>query len=220
MSVTISIYDFFAYTIPGALYLFTLLHACTVFGFSELDWSSLDLSLVQVIIATGLAYILGLIFDPLARLVYERVFKRKSLRELAFQEFQQRHSSLETRMQSQDWPVLLTYIKRESIDLALDIERHMASSIMLRNVSLGLISLSLVELVQFALTLWFPHLLVAIATAVSSFVAGKESRKYGGWFFSSIFQAIASHSLQVSSLIEWRQESTTKEESSAPEGEP
>ena len=152
MSVRISVYDFFAYTIPGGLYLFATLYTCTVLGFLEIDWFSLELSLMQIIIAAGLAYILGLLLDPVAKLVYERVFMRTNLREVAFQEFQRRHPSLETRIQSQDWPTLLAYISRESIDLALDIERHNASNIMLRNLSLGLMSLSLVEIVQFALT--------------------------------------------------------------------
>jgi hypothetical protein len=220
MSVTISIYDFFAYTIPGALYLFTVLYACAVLGFLEIDWLSLDLSLVQIIIAAGLAYILGLIFEPIAKLVYERLYKRMNLRELAFQEFQRRHPSLETRIQSEDWPALLAYIKRESMDVALDIERHNVTNLMLRNVSLGLISLSLVQLIQFALTLGLLHLILAIALAVSSIIAGKESLKFGAWFFFGIFEAIASHSLQVSSLTVWKQETIVEEGGGAPDENP
>lgn len=217
MSIKVSIYDFFAYTIPGGLYVLLIAYACSIFGLLQIDWLKLDLSAAQIIIAVGLAYIAGLILDPVAGLWY-CLFKPKNLREVAFQEFQKRYSSLKTNIRSEHWPMLLAYIRRESIDLATDIDRSSALNIMLRNISLGFMALALIQVVQFARTLRFPHLILCVALVGFSTIAIKESLKFGKWFFVSIFEATACRSLQQSSLVVSKEKSSRKEAAHPTEG--
>ena len=103
MSIRISIYDFFAYTIPGSIYLFIAIYACTIFGIVHIDWLSLDLSVVQIIVIAGLAYITGLIFEPIAKLWY-RLFKPRNFADTVLKEFKHLHPSLEVRFRAADWP--------------------------------------------------------------------------------------------------------------------
>lgn len=218
MSVRISIYDFFAYTIPGGLYLFTIAYACTAWGLLRIDWLTLDLSIAQIVMAAGLAYIAGLILDPVVQPWYH-LFKPKNLCAETFQEFQRRHPSLQTTIQPGDWAILLAQIRRESIDLALDLERHNATNVMLRNVSVGLMILSLVEVTQLARGLGFLHLVLAVVLAGASVVAVRESVKFGRWFFLGVFETIASRSLEASSLVVWKQAVPAEVEDAAGKGQ-
>jgi hypothetical protein len=205
MNIRIGIYDFFAYAIPGGLYLFIVVYACTIFVIVQVDWLSFDLSAIQIVVVAGIAYIFGMILEPIAKLWY-RLFKPKDFPDLALEQFKQFHPSLEIKFQSVDWPILLAYIRRESIDIATEIERVNASNIMRRSISFGLMILSLVQIAQFAHTLFASHLILSVIFAVSSVIAGKESVKFARWFYFGIFEAMASRSLQVSSLVEHKQQ--------------
>jgi len=56
MSIRVGLYDFFAYTIPGGLYLFTIAYLSIILGWVKIDFQILDnLSVIQVgvLIALG-----------------------------------------------------------------------------------------------------------------------------------------------------------------------
>lgn len=216
MSIRISIYDFFAYTIPGGLYLFTVIYICTILGIIQIDWLSLDLPIAQMIVIAGLAYITGLIFDPIAKLWY-RLFKPENFSDSVLKEFEQLHPSLKIKFRASDWTILLAQIRRESIDLATEIERSHASHIMLRNISLGLMLLSLVQVMLFVLRSLPVHLILGIIFVLSSVIAGKESVKFAKWFYLGIFESIVARSFRVSDIAQYGQESSQLERIDAPE---
>ena len=200
MNIKISVYDFFAYTIPGFIILFTILYAYTIFGSIQIDFLSINPSIAQIAVLLGVCYIIGLVFDSTGKLWY-RVFKPMNFPNLVLTEFKQSHPALEIKFQAADWPILLAYIKYQNIDVVTDIERMNASNIMLRNVSVAFIGLSLVQIVKFIQVLSMPYLVIGIAFIVSAVILGKESVKYARWFYLGIFEAIAANSLNVSDLL-------------------
>jgi len=106
-----------------------------------------------------------------------------------------------------DWTILFATIKRQNLDIASDIERVNASSVMLRNLSFGFIVLAVVEIVYFSMSLLALHLLAGILLVVFSVIAGKESDKFAQCFFLAIFENITSQALQPSALVKSIQES-------------
>ncbi len=142
MSIRLGLYDLFAYTIPGSLYIFCIAHLAMILGWTTLDFQLLSsLSAVQVFILAALAYIAGLIVEPIAK-QWRSLFKSKGLAKIAYDEFKQRYSNLEIGFRPEDLGVLLAYVRRESTEVAAEIELLNVTSIMLGNISLGLVSLS------------------------------------------------------------------------------
>lgn len=205
MNIKISVYDFFAYTIPGGLILFTTAYALIVFGIVPFDFLLLSPSLAQITVIISLAYVVGLLFDPISKF-WHRLFKPKNHYEIVFEEFKKLHPLMNINFTGRDWTILLTYIKRQNLDIASEIERVNASSIMLRSVSFGLIVLAVIEIVKFSLVLAPLHLIISIFLIIFSIIAGKESVKYAQWFYLEIFENIASNTLQISELVTKKQE--------------
>ena len=212
MSIKIGIYDFFAYTIPGVFYLFTIAYLCTIFGLVAIDVQSLDnLSTLQVLVLAILAYIIGMIFDPITNL-WCRFFKPTNMSKVVLDEFKERHTDLEIKFQARDWPVLLAYLKQENVDITTDIERHNATNIMLRNISFNLIVLSIIQVIQYIQTSFLVlNLILCLALLVSSIIAGREGAKRSRWFYSTIYEAIAARSLESSDLLVRKQKAVSKE---------
>lgn len=218
MPIRIGIYDFFAYTIPGVFYLFTIAYLCTTLGFLTIDLQSLnDLSVVQAVIAAVLAYTLGLILDPIAGL-WHQLFKTKSASKAVLDNFKERRPYLEINFQPSDWAILLMYTRRQSTDMAYDIERPNVTRIMLRNISLSLMILSVIQAAHLIHSRFFVRDLIStIALAAASTIAGMQGAKFNRWFYSAIYESAVAHTLDPARLVTWKQ--MTQPEKIEPAGE-
>jgi len=212
MSIRIGIYDFFAYTIPGGFYLLTIAYLCLISGLATIDFQSLsNPSIVQAIVVAILAYIAGLVFDPIAQPWY-RLFKPKSFSKKVLDEFKESYTDLEIKFQARDWPVLLAYLRRENIDIAADIEKLNATNIMLRNASFNLVILSVIQIIQYIRTGFFAwNLVLCFVFLISSIIAGRESIKRVTWFYLGIYEAITARSLELSDLLVRKQEVASRD---------
>lgn len=188
MSIRIGVYDFFANTIPGGLYLGIFIYILISWGILP---SSLlpQLSLELVIIIIVAAFILGSLMAPISR-VWFRLFKPKNMSMKALTEFKSVHPELGTRieMRAGIWAILMTHIRRNDPNAIDVIERYSATNIMLNNFSFGLIMLSLSELLLYLRTLWVVHLAIGISALIFSIIAVRESIMFKRWFFSAIYQ--------------------------------
>jgi hypothetical protein len=213
MSIRIGLYDFFAYTLPGVCYILIAVYGLAIFGFINIDLSLLNsLSLFSVLALIGAGYIIGLLFDPIAYR-WARLFQ-KSNREtarLAFDEFSSRHPWLKANFKAADWGLLLRAVKSRSIEAAMDVEQHNVASIMLRNISLGLLLLAVIYMLFFLIinfNLW--NLVLATLCCSLSIIAIQRSKLRRHWFYIAIFEAFAAHFLLQK---EWNRSLESKEES-------
>jgi hypothetical protein len=206
MSIRVGLYDFFAYTIPGSLYLFTIIYLGVVLGWVYIDFQMLNnLSLVQIGGFIAFAYITGLTLDTIAR-YWHRFFKPKWLSKKVFDDFKAKYAHLEIRFRYGDWAVLLAHLRSENIDVAAEIERLNVTSIMLRNISLNLAFLAALQIFEFIKTNFVWHPVLFAAFIFLSIMAGRESTKFQAWFFSAIFEAITARSLEISDLVVRKQD--------------
>lgn len=218
MSIQLGIYEFFAYTIPGASYLLTVVYVMIMFGLSGFDFKALsDLSIIQVFLFTIPAYITGLITDRFATFWY-RLFEPKKLAQTALDKFVANHPNFDFKFQAGDWAVLLAYIQKDKPEAIQEINKFNVVYLMLRNVSLNLIIVAGIEFVlyfhQVALNVW--HLIGGLAAIVFSLIAVKQAIRYNTWFYLSNFEAILARSLTQTDLVV-RKENSVK---SANEKEP
>lgn len=214
MSIRVGLYDFFAYTIPGSLYLFTVIYLGVVLGWLYIDFQLLNnLSLVQIGGFIALAYITGLTLDTIAR-YWHRFFKPKWLSKKVLDDFKAKYAHLDIKFRYGDWGVLLARLRSENIDIASEIERLNVTSIMLRNISLNLIFLAVLQIFEFIKTNFVWHPVLSVSFIFLSIMAGRESTKFQAWFFSAIFEAVTARSLEISDLVVRKQENILSEEPS------
>lgn len=204
MSIRIGIYDFFGYAIPGICYLALTLYGISVFGYLNIDLTILvNLSLFSALIIVGAGYILGVLLDPIAyrwkRLFYMRNSKTA---ELAYISFQERHPWLIVNFAPTDWAILLRIIKDRSIEVAIDVELHNVASIMMRNISLGLIMLSMVYfLFYFAISAYLWNLVIASICIFLSIIALRRSQTRRKWFYLAIFEAFVAQNVSYTKWV-------------------
>lgn len=195
MSIRLSIYDFFAYTIPGSLYLFIIGYICSQFGLLQIDLLNFTPSLFLILVIAGSAYILGMIFEPLAKAWY-RLFTPKNLPEKVLKKYQENRPHIVVEFKATDWPILMAYIRRESIELAEYIERDNAYNLMLRSLSLGFALLAITQAIQFALTLSVLYVGIAVICAFASIISLKFSLTFAKWFYLLIYETTTARVVQ------------------------
>ena len=138
----IGIYEFFAYTIPGIVYLCTGAYFLYVFGRIQIDLQALaDWSLATYALFLLAAYIVGLLMDPVVKKIWYNKFfaprdtshKRGDTAEIVYATILNEFST--PKVHPQYWYSVLTYLHKENPETASSLERFNASRIMLRNIS-------------------------------------------------------------------------------------
>ena len=202
MSIRIGIYDFFAYTIPGILYLIAGMYLCQTLKFVILDKQWLrSISTVEALLFALIGYLLGLLFDPIAKRWY-RLFKPKDLSKVVLDEFKAKHPNFVVKFGEGDWYIVLSYLRKVSEETAYNIERFNATNIMLRNVSFLSFVLAIIQTGRLIVCFSWLEFVLCVVFAVFALIAGKESVKYAKWFYSSQYASIAAHSITAQDLVE------------------
>ncbi|MEV6906626.1 hypothetical protein [Amycolatopsis sp. NPDC051071] len=132
MNFAIGVFDLFAYTIPGALYmaffgyLGAKLHVLTAASVGGVP------TVVLVVVIVVLSFLLGYLAYPLGEAL-ERVVPRRRRRNAA-EEFVRRMPSAKDRLYLKESPhLLLGAIQLHDKDIAVDVSRLRASGLMVRN---------------------------------------------------------------------------------------
>lgn len=204
MSIRLSLYDFFSYTIPGIFYILIFGFWLNAFGAMDIDFSVFGgISLSALLILIGAGYIVGVLIDPIAyrwtRLFYSR---NRLAAKKAFDEFHEQHPWAMSNFEPTDWAILLRVIKSVSREDSDDVEQHNVAFIMLRNISFGLLILAVCCLVYFIAVSRNPwNLLLAAVFAVFAVNANRQSSIRRGWFYLGIFEWFAAQKLLKKDLI-------------------
>lgn len=202
MSIQIGIYDFFAHTLPGGLYLLFVL-LVTEFISPGATGISLDsLGLVELVILGFTAYLLGLVCTPIAFRFWQTVNRNPDLVRTAKRGVLSRFPDFELRFEGAEWPILSARVSLASSELAARIDKHRATGIMLRNATPALVALSLTAILYGSLNaeivlgvFWCAVLLI------SAYVSNRECMKYLRWSYGLIFEVTIAEALQSSDLV-------------------
>lgn len=145
MSIKIGIYDFFAYTIPGGMYLVSVIYLGYIFQSFIIDITTFDL--VPLLIFVALSYVIGLILNPISY-KWHRLFKTKDISRTTLEKFQNNNFNFKFKFEPRDIPILIRYIKQNDMEVASEMGQFNAMHIMLRNrnVSLSLFFLTIIQI--------------------------------------------------------------------------
>lgn len=193
MTIRTSIYDFFAYAVPGGLFLlnlFIFLNFVNVpFNISNKYLPS-EFSIIAVFVL--LSYVFGHLTSSINSR-WTKIFEPRLISTVAMNEFKKLHPNIEIEIEPNDWQIWFASIRRESEDLKLEIDRMMATSYFLRGVSLNLVVLAIilvVGVINGKLLIWtligIPFILLF------SYISVRESIKFNKWFYFLIYEIVIS----------------------------
>ena len=203
MSLKLGAYELFGRIIPGAFYLAVFAQAGALAGLYKLDINAISqLSLAAILVLGFIAYILGTAFNLLSTL-WIRLFRPKDPIETALDKFRKRNPDWNIHFKASDWYVLRAYIRRQNLALAEDvIERPNAFSLMLRNISLAMIFLAVVQIAAFITTGQVVYIALTISFILFSLLLGREARYFSVLFYSTIFETIMSFKIDLEDMLE------------------
>lgn len=203
MSITIGIYDFFSYTIPGAIYLFVLFE---VYKLLTGSYPPIDLGNVGHIILGAIAsYLLGTTLNPLSRVFWYFPYRAKHVpaQEEYYERIKQRYPEVNIKFNKGQWPLILTHIRKENLGLANFIDRSKAVAVMLRSASLGVMLFAITQGIEFVASGYsIIYGATTIFSVLFSLAARHEGREFNRWYYQSIYEYAVAEKLPLSDLVE------------------
>lgn len=202
MPIKFGIYDFFAYTIPGGVYLVAAIYSLNSLQIVTINLDTVSFALAQVFLFAIASYVVGLLFNPLADKLWYRFFRDLNVPESAFEEFKRKNPHLEIKFKAQEWPVLLAYVRHESMELAADIEKHNVTKIMLRNTSFAFVLICLIQSAEFFIQNFsFVHMALAFVCLLLAVIGAKEASKFDRWFYLIIYETATARTQSFSDFL-------------------
>jgi hypothetical protein len=190
MGIKIGLYDFFARTIPGGIFLGAILYILRryqIYPFSFGNLSTLEASLFGI----G-SYVAGFVIDPIAIKLWYRFFKRGGkLHEKTVIEWNKKHAGIEVQLNAMPWYVQLSYLKRHNLEMAYDVERFNVTAIMLRGASFGSLTFTIIFAIEFISRgfLW-RYSVFSLLCLAAAIILIRESIKYRNWFYNAIYESV------------------------------
>jgi len=190
MNLTLSIFDLFAYAIPGSLYLALIAYVSDRLGWLTLG-STKDLNTTALLVGVALAsYLLGHITYPLGRFLDSALpLYRKTIPNVR-QEFLARVPASKAKLLVQADPfLLLAAAEVRAREAAIEISRLRAEGLMLRNAVPALILAFAVSLAEFVAGNNRPlATCCSVVFLLAAFAALRHGRELAGWAISKTLQ--------------------------------
>lgn len=216
MSLAVSIYDVFAFTIPGFLYLFTFNELLRILGYSNLDVVNINFSSYWLPIIL-LAYLTGHLMEFVSLRLWMRLWYRVPEEERAYKKFMTIKPEEKIDFNPGQWDLLFAVIQREDRSTTERIDRIIALRIMLRNVSFGLFIFSLLNLyLSFQSTFSLMHFMEAIGIFALSLVSLRRADYYSILLYTSIFQHAALYGKNLREILNTVRNEKPKQSRSKP----
>lgn len=211
MSITLGIYDVFSYVIPGLLYLFAFNEGLKVFNAPSADIARMN-NITYLFLIGLLAYLVGHLFDHISHHIWYRRFYPGKSAERAYSSFLN-HADLESDFHPRQWPMLLSVIRHNNMEVCNTIDKNKATSIMLRNVSFALFLLTIIFLVSaFSSGFSAGFLITAIGMLIGSIVSLRRSDNFNQWFYLLIYQQSAVYGSNLQEVVNGSKLSNSKRE--------
>ena len=211
MNVRIGLYDFFAYTVPGGVYLFTtfyILARAQLISLNQ-EFRNFLLSLTGGVLIIVASYITGLVIDFFTT-KWVGLFRRKYFINRIFDAFVNQHKNVSVRFQYSDWQILFAKIRQENPEIGLTIEQNNVTNVMLRSLSFGFAMFGVVQIIEFAFFRNISNLIFTFISALLSGVAVVQSSKFSRIFFIQIFEQTVARDIGDTKLSKYKFQDTSE----------
>ena len=210
MSFSIGIYDLFAYTVPGFLYLYVIYAFLQTFGLFRPGLLSLPsfpdgFWLLVFVAVLVLAHLMGHLLDIFAHWFVFRLFKSYKFSDRILERTKRVHTDIDIQYQAKDWGLLFSMLRQRNLEFTRTIDSFEANSILLRNTSFGLFLLGALQIYSLFLSFNGLGIAIAIVCLLFSFIARRRSHMFHSWFLTDIFESSLRYGNSLQDVITYEQ---------------
>lgn len=221
---TLGFYNFLSYIIPGFLYLYVLNE------FSRLlHWRSVDIAVlfqsggaapgiltIGVVLLAG--FVIAQLFEPIAKVIFYKLFTRKDLKITGYELFCEKNKPLKISFKPSDFELLFTIIRQRNSEIARPIEQSLAQSLMFRNLSFGLLLLSVLEFISYFEYRSIEYIVIGLFALWMCWIAHQRSDKFRIWFHERIFEASLDYGSSLEEVVAYRWTAKAEKENKVKSG--
>jgi len=201
MSVSLGIYDFFSYTIPGMLYLIVLNQLLGLFKLQNISVENLNTNLGYAFLGIVVSYVVGHLMDTIARRWFF-LFYKDNLQKRLIDRLRINYPDLKIEFDIQDLRVLFSFIRHHQLDLAETIEQYKVINIMLQNISLGLLLAGIYQILNMLLNGFTNNSIILLLIAILfSIAALQRSALFNDWYWSAIFTQALHYGTNITEMF-------------------
>lgn len=225
MSIDLGIYDFFAYTLPGLLYLFAFNEFSKSINWKNVDFNSLvisgqELNIINIMVIFVGGYLVGHLMDTVSNKFFDLFSTRKTRsnrKNWYMRSIKDRYPSLGVQFEPKDRTLLFALIRQRNIEMARILDNFSANNIMLRNVALGLFLLGIVQIIFFFRNGVLESLFLSIVFFLLFFLSKTRSDQYRGWFIKDVLRASLEYGTSVDEVVEFSRKKVSTKNKMVPE---
>ncbi len=212
MSIRFGVFDFFAYTIPGGIYLVLAMLISHETTLGRIWISKIPVSASTLLIGGVLSYVIGILFAGLSKNPWYRLFGPRSASTAAYQRISKTYPDVSFNFGPKQYPAILKMLRLRDTEAGLYVDKHRATAIMLRNLSFSLLCLAVGVLALYCRgnNLVLPVISATILFVMSAFGA-TGSHKFSEWAHASTFEYIIGDTMTTAKLVVWKSEESSAE---------
>lgn len=206
MSITFGIYDFFSYTVPGFLYILTINQLLAILRFPHFGVENISFDIGFALVGVVSAYVVGSLLDSFAYKWYLLFYKNR-IEQRALDSIKKNYPGLKVDFDIKDRRLLFSFVKHNNLELAENIDKFKALSIMFHNISFGLFLFLLVQIASLLVDGYSTTALIAmVAAGAFSFVAIRRSSLFNFWYWSGNFEQALHYGSSVQEMFSKKKE--------------
>ncbi len=210
MSINLGIYDFFAYLVPGLMYLFLLNEFSSRIGLSSYNLTQLNLDFGIAGMIVLAAYVIGHLFDVFAQWFCYKLLTPKSLSATVLETLQAQYPHLNICFEPKDYHLLFVLLRERNLSFSEILDRFEANSILLKNVSFASILFALLQLSTLFGGFSVVNLLLFLGGISVCWLAFRSSKMYHTWFFLDVFEASLAYGTNLQDVLGNKKTNPTK----------
>jgi len=189
MSISLGVYEFFSYILPGILYLYVFNEFIRLVNLPNLDLSQLNN--VTAVFLLCIAYLTGQIMNAVSDFLWRRLGKKElrlqNIPDRSLARIRRKFPKLKVDFAKDDWDFLLNRLRQDEPELTSRLERFEALSLMLRNTSLSLYGLSLIHIGLLFKSQNPLFLITTLILVVLGLLSSRRAKSFAIWFYNGVY---------------------------------
>ena len=163
--------------------------------------NSLEIALMVVC-----AFLAGHLFADLSFWFVYRLFKRQGWRARGLQAVSERYPQFNHQFKVEEWGLLFSILQERNPQYVYTLNVFESNSIMLANISLGLLALAILQIVNLVEGFTATKLVVLISELILLYLARKRSQMLHSWYYLETFEASLAYGNSAEEVVAYGKE--------------
>jgi hypothetical protein len=209
LTINLGLYDVFANTVPGLVYLFFTYELINLINPKLLQANpSPNTAIILGIIVV--AFILGHLLNRISYHLWYRHFESYGRsRDIILHSLRKRNSKIELEFEPEDADILFGVIQHHDLRLAEKIEVSRVNGIMMRNLSFGFLLLAIISLIRIIRDGFSLELLISVLIVVLfSGLALQRAVDFFRWFYRDLYCESLNYGSNVQAVLKTSMDKT------------